>query len=942
MAESEGFEPSKGALPPYSLSRRAPSTDSASSPRTRLAECVRRARMVIVPASAPIVKRQATRSRSARTGGGGGIRTLEALAGHSRFSRPARFNHSATPPRRTAKHEVYRAGRIRATRAHGRRRPRILGKAWSDEIYMAMALEQARHAGEIGEVPIGAVVVCDGAVVSRGMNRREIDHDPAGHAEFLAIREAARSSERWRLSDCTVYVTLEPCPMCAGAHAPGAHRALRLRRRRPQGRRARHAVRPLERRAAQPPLRRHLGNTRRGVRGAAARLLPHAQRGAIVNRLPPEPTGTSAMVLRAARARPGAPLVLALAERSAKSYTIGPVDIEAQVEPDGSMRSPSAHGRLQRRLQLGRVEPQHPERPRRSRCSRSKRSDGRRRPHVPDGSNGAATDRPAPTPSSDSPAMTSVRARLPQVRPAADVPHQLPREGRGQALLGHRRALLAVHRRRDGRSRGPRAHRHPPPARSRKSRSRRGRTGRSPATSPSARRHRDARRARAAGEHLRRGPRALSRAALSAAHGHQPAAARSRSWPRRRSWPTRPTPSAQGAPVALDRRQRRLARSAAALGFAIWAFLRTGASTSPQFPGGYLREDPRPDLPPGGHRFALALRHRPGRRHRGHAHGPRRQGRHRDACPTIEHDGGLFGGKDDDASSSRSTPKAAGQSRPDSTHARDLLFTEIGAGGAVTLEEIKSYAKDNPKTFTEEIKAWNDDATAEADARDVRAGGWSWRIGMFVLAVRRRGDRRVLLGDVGRDGGGPVLLRGSGGHRDRGAWACSCCAAAGRATSCSPSTRRSATTCATSGGSTRCRRSRSCCGTASSCSRSSSGSPTEVIEQLRVEMPAVVADPGFQTTYWWVYSSGRLVVAGLRAAGRLRERLADRRRVQMSSSSGGGGGFSGGGGGGGGGGGSAARWRLAAACLGAGSLRCPVTAVTMRHRVAARHRPVCR
>ena len=86
----------------------------------------------------------------------------------------------------------------------------------SDETYMAMALAQARLAEQIGEVPIGAVVVCDGAVVSAGHNRREIDHDPAGHAEFLAIREASHALERWRLSDCTVYVTLEPCPMCAG------------------------------------------------------------------------------------------------------------------------------------------------------------------------------------------------------------------------------------------------------------------------------------------------------------------------------------------------------------------------------------------------------------------------------------------------------------------------------------------------------------------------------------------------------------------------------------------------------------------------------------------------------------------------------------------------------------------------------------------------------
>ena len=85
-----------------------------------------------------------------------------------------------------------------------------------DETYMALALEQAREAGALGEVPIGAAVVCDGAVVATGHNRREIDHDPAGHAEFLAIRETARRLERWRLSDCTVYVTLEPCPMCAG------------------------------------------------------------------------------------------------------------------------------------------------------------------------------------------------------------------------------------------------------------------------------------------------------------------------------------------------------------------------------------------------------------------------------------------------------------------------------------------------------------------------------------------------------------------------------------------------------------------------------------------------------------------------------------------------------------------------------------------------------
>lgn len=81
---------------------------------------------------------------------------------------------------------------------------------------MTLALKQAEAAASIGEVPIGAVVVCDSAVVAQAGNRRETDFDPAGHAELLAIRTAAAKLQRWRLSDCTVYVTLEPCPMCAG------------------------------------------------------------------------------------------------------------------------------------------------------------------------------------------------------------------------------------------------------------------------------------------------------------------------------------------------------------------------------------------------------------------------------------------------------------------------------------------------------------------------------------------------------------------------------------------------------------------------------------------------------------------------------------------------------------------------------------------------------
>ena len=87
----------------------------------------------------------------------------------------------------------------------------------TDETYMRLALEEARAAAAEGEVPIGAVLVCDGEVVGRGRNARESAGDPTAHAEMVAIREGAERLGRWRLSGCTLYVTLEPCPMCAGA-----------------------------------------------------------------------------------------------------------------------------------------------------------------------------------------------------------------------------------------------------------------------------------------------------------------------------------------------------------------------------------------------------------------------------------------------------------------------------------------------------------------------------------------------------------------------------------------------------------------------------------------------------------------------------------------------------------------------------------------------------
>ena len=87
----------------------------------------------------------------------------------------------------------------------------------NDIKYMKMALAEARKAYQRAEVPIGAVVVCDDQVVGRGFNLREQTQDPTSHAEMIALREAAKNEASWRLEDCQLYVTLEPCPMCAGA-----------------------------------------------------------------------------------------------------------------------------------------------------------------------------------------------------------------------------------------------------------------------------------------------------------------------------------------------------------------------------------------------------------------------------------------------------------------------------------------------------------------------------------------------------------------------------------------------------------------------------------------------------------------------------------------------------------------------------------------------------
>src|SRR5438445_11648186 len=87
----------------------------------------------------------------------------------------------------------------------------------SDEVWMEEALRAARRAFEAGEVPVGAVVVCDGKIIGRGWNRNITDRDPTAHAEIVALREAGTTIGNHRLGDCELFATIEPCAMCSGA-----------------------------------------------------------------------------------------------------------------------------------------------------------------------------------------------------------------------------------------------------------------------------------------------------------------------------------------------------------------------------------------------------------------------------------------------------------------------------------------------------------------------------------------------------------------------------------------------------------------------------------------------------------------------------------------------------------------------------------------------------
>jgi tRNA(adenine34) deaminase len=87
----------------------------------------------------------------------------------------------------------------------------------TDELYMEEALREAARAESAGEVPVGAVVVCNGRIIGHGWNRNITDNDPTAHAEVLALRQAAGEIGNYRLLDCEMFVTIEPCAMCAGA-----------------------------------------------------------------------------------------------------------------------------------------------------------------------------------------------------------------------------------------------------------------------------------------------------------------------------------------------------------------------------------------------------------------------------------------------------------------------------------------------------------------------------------------------------------------------------------------------------------------------------------------------------------------------------------------------------------------------------------------------------
>lgn len=148
-----------------------------------------------------------------------GIRTLGTVAGTLDFESSA-FDHSASSPLANLAREPIESNAKSASLSTARTEAAqvlLVDRRECDERFMREALDEALLAEAEGEVPVGCVIVHEGRIVARSHNLREATQDPTTHAEILAIREASRVLGSWRLSGCEVYVTLEPCPMCAGA-----------------------------------------------------------------------------------------------------------------------------------------------------------------------------------------------------------------------------------------------------------------------------------------------------------------------------------------------------------------------------------------------------------------------------------------------------------------------------------------------------------------------------------------------------------------------------------------------------------------------------------------------------------------------------------------------------------------------------------------------------
>ena len=142
-----------------------------------------------------------------------------------------------------------------------------------DDTAMGLALSEAAKAAEHGDVPVGAVAVRGGAVIAARHNEREQRADPTAHAELLVLADAARATGGWRLSDVTLFVTLEPCPMCAGGLVAARVSSAGLRRGRFQSRGVRVALQPVRRSPSQPRSRRRVRGAGRRVGHPALRVL---------------------------------------------------------------------------------------------------------------------------------------------------------------------------------------------------------------------------------------------------------------------------------------------------------------------------------------------------------------------------------------------------------------------------------------------------------------------------------------------------------------------------------------------------------------------------------------------------------------------------------------------------------------------------------------------